>query len=968
MHHLRTYFTCCFILVCSIWGLKAQSIDSMSFDQAYHTANALLGQQKVNEALAYSLHAMKITADISPEVDEYYKYTAAKHQLASIYRYSYKYKQADSLYVGLLEHYRNTFGDQHQTYLRTLAEMEQLYASMGDYRKMIPIIQALLAYYEQSDLYPMYLGEAYTKLGEAYMNLGETGSAQKLFYKAGTIFNNGYTYTYQNLRLLNSFAIYCQRIGQLKSAEKYIEGALSVAEKTFGNNHYNYISTVTNAANICKDMVNYTKADSLLKIAKAYHDKQNVQPTDAYYDNYFRAKMAVNLSILSTYGELRNLYFLKGEPFPAHLNKDGEMLLLCKKVLHAYQEYFGVDHIEYANALISLANLYGVLKRFEDASVLYDQALKIRAKFMGKYSRLYTNLLVASAFFHEQLDEIKIASDRLEEYYENYVINLKQNLALQPEQYRLSFAKDKAYQGEMIHSFVARHVLEYPQLARLSLNMSLNNKGLALESAVDLEKRIQASEDSTVLRLYQQWKTQQANLAKAYLMSKEEQQKLNININQLELNANDSERQLIEASQGDLQTVLGKDKIDCEALRKKLKVGEAIVNFELGRYYNEERRWSGEQNYYAMLLTKEMAEPVFIKLCTASQLQELLKAEVQPSGANYIADDVLAEDLYYLIWEKLEPHFENINQLHISTAGILNKVAIGAILTDFMSNQRVIDQYVLHYYSNLRDFYQKRSLSSKRGINGSSKISIIGGIDFEHGRKAAKIDSSSNSQNRTGEQAFGYLQGTVNEMDSISLYFAENCDWQIEELSGATAKEAKIKALSAENAPQILHIATHGFFLYADYNNTDSSYQATLAKQRPMMRSGLALAGANKAWLDNQRQQDYEDGILTAYEVMNLDLSKVELVLLSACETGRGEIDNTEGVLGLQRAFKLAGAKQLIISLWKVPDEQTSELMITFYRHYLEDQNATKAFYKAQRFLRNKYRNPYYWGAFILIE
>lgn len=967
MYSLRRYFICCFFLIFSFWELKAQSIDSMSFEQAYQAANALMGQQQVAEALPYTQQAIKASADISPNVDEYYKYISAHHQLAIIYRHTYQYKQADSLYVDLLEYYKVTFGETHQTYLRTLSEMEQMYYSMGAYRKLIDIIQALVNYYEQSGLYPLYLGEAYTKLGEAYMQLGETGPAQKLYYKAGAIFNEGHTYTYQNVRLLNSFAIYCKDIGQLDAAGKYIEGALHAAVKTFGKDHYNYISTVINAANIHKNRVNYAKADSLLKIAKAFYEKQEFQPRDPFYENYFRAKMTVNLSILNTYGEHRNLYFLKEEEFPAHLNKDGEMLLLSKKVLHAYQEHYGTHHVAYANALISLANLYGILQRYEDATHLYDQALEIRADFIGKRSRLHTNLLIVSAFFHEQLNEITSARERLEEYYENYTINLKQNLAFQPEAYRLSFARDKAYQADMIHSFVSRHVADYPDLACLSLNMSLSNKGLALESAVNLEKSIQENQDSTVQTLYHSWKQQQTNLAKAYLMSTAEREKYTINIWELEKAASHAERLLIEESQGNLKDILLKDQVDSKALKKQLKAGEAIVNFELGRYYNEERRWSDDKYYYVTILTADLEQPVFLKLCTASALQEILKKEVQPSGENYIADDVLAEELYYLIWNKLEPYFENIQQLHISSTALLNKVAIGAILTDFMSNQRVIDQYVLHYYSNLRDFYYKRRLSSKRSVDGSSKIVIVGGIDFEEGREVTSDSSHRNSADRSG-QAFGYLQGTATEMDSISLYFAENCDWQIEELSGAAAQEAKIKALSANNAPRILHIATHGFFLPADYNNKDSSYQAQLARQRPLMRSGLALAGANNAWLDNKKQKDGEDGVLTAFEVVGLDLSGVELVVLSACETGRGEIDNTEGVLGLQRAFKLAGAQQLIISLWKVPDEQTAELMRSFYQYYLQEKDVTEAFYKAQRFLRHKYRNPYYWAAFILIE
>jgi len=137
----------------------------------------------------------------------------------------------------------------------------------------------------------------------------------------------------------------------------------------------------------------------------------------------------------------------------------------------------------------------------------------------------------------------------------------------------------------------------------------------------------------------------------------------------------------------------------------------------------------------------------------------------------------------------------------------------------------------------------------------------------------------------------------------------------------------------------------------------------------PMLRSGLIMAGGNTAWQGKQTLEGKEDGILTAYEISQMNLSNTELVVLSACETGLGEIQGNEGVYGLQRAFKIAGAKYLIMSLWQVPDKQTSLLMTTFYKKWLEDKMAIPdAFHAAQKELREIGLDPYQWAGFVLVE
>jgi CHAT domain-containing protein len=209
------------------------------------------------------------------------------------------------------------------------------------------------------------------------------------------------------------------------------------------------------------------------------------------------------------------------------------------------------------------------------------------------------------------------------------------------------------------------------------------------------------------------------------------------------------------------------------------------------------------------------------------------------------------------------------------------------------------------------------------------------------------------------------LPGTEKEVDELQKLLKQK-GWATDEYMENTASEEKVKAL---DNPRIFHIATHGFYSKAEEENTQKELteNEAMMAENPLMKSGLLLRGAGDVLAKTKFNYNIESGVLTAYEAMSLNLDRTDLVVLSACETGLGEISNGEGVYGLQRAFFVAGAKVLIMSMFKVDDEATQKLILNFYKKWLTSNNMRQSFIEAKKELRVEYPEPIYWGAFMMI-
>jgi CHAT domain-containing protein len=261
---------------------------------------------------------------------------------------------------------------------------------------------------------------------------------------------------------------------------------------------------------------------------------------------------------------------------------------------------------------------------------------------------------------------------------------------------------------------------------------------------------------------------------------------------------------------------------------------------------------------------------------------------------------------------------------------------------------------------------------------------FVGGVDYDYTETATKkADSNTiaylDTNNIKGLRAsksrgesWNYLPGTLMEINQLQNIIKTH-ENEISTLTGNKATETNFKKLSG-NSPNIIHIATHGFFFenqnikprYGMSLSTEDQYRLA---EDPLLRSGIMMAGANYAWKHGSNPMEDDDGILTAMEISNLDLSDTDMVVLSACETGLGDIDGSEGVYGLQRAFKMSGVNIIVMSLWQVPDKETAEFMTMFYSKWKASNNVREAFNITQRSMQHKYKKePEKWAAFVLFE
>lgn len=491
---------------------------------------------------------------------------------------------------------------------------------------------------------------------------------------------------------------------------------------------------------------------------------------------------------------------------------------------------------------------------------------------------------------------------------------------------------------------------------RYAYNLALIQKGLLLETTRDIDRLMQSVPDSlsTELQYYKLWKSVGIELEDRY--TKEIRLKLMDYVSQQ-------------------PSFLHQLNIEWTDVRDNLKDNEAAIEF-INLYgitpENIENLEDMDPCIGALILRKDMDYPVFVRLASNAVIDSLMSAEDGSMIPDALYSVKVKETVYNLIWSPLSPYLDGVQSIFYAPTGYLQHINV-----DWLGQYD--DDFLANYY-NLYRVSSTRTLIKNNRDNDSANAIILG--DIAYSTKNKQFEDTPQSKYRSiTRSGFGPLSGTINEIDSISSTLTSH-NFSNTVLSKALADEQSVRKLSRKS-PKILHFATHGFY----YTNEEleeefkkSSYIGFQLNRPELYHSGLALAGAQDTWYNEKPGSEINfdkyismdaasDGILLSSEISELDFSNTDLVVLSACQTALGYV-KSEGVYGLQRAFKLAGVNSLIMSLWKVDDDATQLLMTSFYKNLMNGMPKREALINAQKEVRETpgFNDPYNWAAFILLD
>jgi CHAT domain-containing protein len=394
--------------------------------------------------------------------------------------------------------------------------------------------------------------------------------------------------------------------------------------------------------------------------------------------------------------------------------------------------------------------------------------------------------------------------------------------------------------------------------------------------------------------------------------------------------------------------------ISVSAIQSAIPTGAALVEFYIYRPFNARYTKPSEEfgkPRYVAYVIRAASATWWVDLGEAAAIDRAVGAwRTALRDPNRADAKRLARALDQQLMQPVRKLLGNTRNLLLSPDGALNLIPFGALVDE--QNRHLIESYSFTYLTSGRDLLRLQAQSPSR-----QGPVVVANPLFDLGKSAqpGPLVSESGEPRRSlefSQASFDPLPGTAIEGRTLGAVLPG-----ARLLTGVEATEAAIKQI---RGPSILHVATHGFFLPDETWSLDAN--RTMFSEDPLLRSGLILAGAN------QRQSGgREDGILTASEVAALDLWGTKLVVLSACDTGLGDVRNGQGVYGLRRALVLAGAQSQVMSLWEVADRPTRELMVDYYKGLQEGQGRSEALRNVQlRMLRSRdRRHPYYWAAFI---
>ena len=873
------------------------------------------------------------------------EYLSTLNNLAITYDDEGKYSLAEPLYIKSLEIRKEIFGEKSSEYLSSLNNLANCFNLQGRYLEAETLFEKVLKTRKET------IGEdnldysiSLTNLAILYVNQGKYSLAEPLYIKAIALNKKflGIQHPDYASSLSNLAVLYVSQ-GMYAKAEPLQKQALEIRKIILGNKHPDYASSLQNLAAIYVNQNKYSDAEVLYKEALVI----NEEVLGSKHPDY-----ATSLDLLAQLYRNQEKY------------SDAEPLFL--KALEIRKEILGEKNSDCALSMNNLAIMYELQDKHSKAEPLYLKALEIRKEILGENHPDY----ISSLFFIANFYRIIESNEKAADYYQIFM-NSNHNRMIE-DIYSLS-EKDLINYIDVNRtilfsplSFLNDFPIIYPKTNNNCFENELLLKNLSLRNNQLVQKTIQKTGNKLLKDKYEKFITNKIKISKLNEIAiKNRKSDSEILVSENEI----LEKDLIKESATffEYKKLMSFKWTDLKAMLKSDEITVDLVSF---KYHKTNTL------YAAFVLKKDSKSPKFISLFEEKQLDFLLSRNNIQQDSTRINKQYLDKDISNLFLKPLEKELEGVTTIYLSPSGLGNQIDFAAL--PIKDTQTFGEKYKLHILSSPAELmdYKISTLEKKSKI----ELLLYGGIDYtkSNGNSSLNIDDNSISSNEyfinsAKRSGFEKLPGTLKEVDGINSNAIKN-GFSSKVIKESEATEESIKALDGKKTPYVLHLATHGYFfpdrvqdMSKDILSSDGKSKIYEASDDPMLRSGLLLSGAKNYWGKSNPNNTIEDGILTASEISNLDLSACQLVVLSACETGLGEVKGSEGVFGLQRAFKMAGVKNIIMSLWKVPDTQTAELFVVFYSECFAGKTIHEAFQSAQSQMKVKY-SPYYWAGFMLLE
>ncbi len=905
----------------------------------------------------------------------------ALNNLAALYKAKGDYTKAEPLYERALAIREKALGPEHPDTASTLSNLAGLYRAKGEYTKAEPLYQRALAIDEKlSGPEHPDTATSLNNLAGLYRAKGEYGRAEPLYQRALAIKEKALGPEHPDVATsLNNFALLYHTKGDYERAGPLYERALAIREKALGPEHPVVATSLNNLAGLYETAGDYTKAEVLYRRALAINEKV-LGPEHP--------------DVANPLNNLAALYEVNG-----HYERAGP---LYERALAIREKALGPEHPEVAVTLGNLAGVYRAKGDYARSEAAYRRALAIDEKVLGPEHPDIATTLNNLAALYETMGDYACAVEFLSRGNEVQERTLALILSAGSERQKLAYLATLSGNTDATISLHARSAPSDPQALGLALTTVLRRKGRALDAMSDQVASLRRRLDPQDQALLDELSAAQSRLAVLVLGGPDQTPPAEhrSDISRLEAEV---ERLQDAVSRRSAEFRVQTRPVTVEQVRRALPAGGALAEFFTYQPFDVKTRGeeSGAPRYIAYVLHKE-GEPRWADLGEAKSLDaditRLLVALKCPQtgkairGCPSIAETKnLARAVEERVMRPVRKLLGDTRQVFISPDGALNLVPFAALVDE--GGKYLVESYSLIYLTSGRDLLRLQIESKSREsplVVADPMFDAVGSFPATATavptRKAQAAPAS-----RSGDMErmhFIRLRGTAEEAKALGATLSG-----VRVLTQAQATEAALKAVSA---PRVLHVATHGFFLpdRAQESRTGAGGeikpggggggQVPSRIENPLLRSGLALEGAN-----GMRGASGEDGILTALEVAGLDLWGTKLVVLSACETGVGEVKNGEGVYGLRRALVLAGSESQVMSLWQVSDDATRDLMVSYYTRLTKGEGRTEALRQvqlamlkggqrgrqggAQRGLlgnqpragKTDYSHPYYWASFI---